>query len=107
MILFVGVELFLSGESYAGFYIPWIADAIVTAQIKKLPGGFFTRDVSVDHINLVGAAIGNGIIDVFHQEPSYAEYAYTHGLIPLGAKKKIDADWVECMDQVRLMVYGL
>ncbi len=54
----------------------------------------------MDHINLVGAAIGNGIIDVFHQEPSYAEYAYTHGLIPLGAKKKFDADWEQCIDQV-------
>lgn len=34
------------------------------------------------------------------QEPSYAEYAYTHGLIPLGAKKKFDADWVQCLENI-------
>jgi len=95
------VETFLSGESYAGFYIPWIAEAIVTAQMRQvLPGGSYTRDITLDHINLVGAAIGNGVMDFLHQEPSYAEYAYTHGLIPLGAKKKFDADWVQCVDQL-------
>lgn len=94
------VEIFLSGESYAGFYIPWIAEAVVTAQMKLLPGGYYTRDISIDHINLIGAAIGNGVIDFFHQEPSYAEYAYSHGMIPLAAKKKFDADWMQCVDQV-------
>ena len=41
-----------------------------------------------------------GVIDSMFQEPSYAEYAYTHGLIPLGAKKKFDADWVECLENI-------
>jgi hypothetical protein len=54
----------------------------------------------IDHLNLQGAAIGNGVLDYLFQEPSYAEYAYSHGLIPLAAKKKFDAEWIECLDQV-------
>lgn len=46
---------------------------------------------------MVGAAIGNGVMDYFFQEPSYAEYAYSHGLIPLAAKKRFDADWDICV----------
>ena len=30
---------------------------------------------------------------VLSQEPSYAEHAHYHGLIPLGAKLKFDEDW--------------
>jgi hypothetical protein len=41
-----------------------------------------------------------GVIDSMFQEPSYAEYAYTHGLIPLGAKKKFDADWIQCLENI-------
>lgn len=53
-----------------------------------------------DGINLVGAAIGNGVMDYLRQEPSYAEYAYAHGLIPLAAKKRFDRDWELCVAKV-------
>ena len=42
-----GVELFIAGESYAGFYIPWIAEHIV--QMQLLPDadtGVVARDTS-------------------------------------------------------------
>jgi carboxypeptidase C (cathepsin A) len=122
------VEIYLSGESYAGFYIPWIAETIVKYQMKKKhstssgssssasvssssSSSFwnidnaekdrFYRDISSDHINLAGIAIGNGETDYLHQEPSYAEYAYAHGLIPLAAKKKFEIEWMECLEEVR------
>lgn len=60
----------------------------------------YYRDISNDHINIAGVAIGNGVLDYFYQEPSYAEYAYTHGLIPLAAKKKFDLEWMECLENV-------
>lgn len=57
-----------------------------------------------DGLNLAGVAIGNGVMDMYFQEPSYAEYAYYHGLIPLGAKQKFERDWASCMELVRVHV---
>lgn len=54
----------------------------------------------MDDINLVGAAIGNGVLDFLFQEPSYAEYAYYHGLIPLAAKERFDLEWTQCLQEV-------
>ena len=94
------MELFIAGESYAGFYIPWMSQHIVEQQLVTNAAGVQTRDWTQDGINLVGAAIGNGVMDSVFQEPSYAEYAYYHGLIPLGAKLKFDKDWYTCLEQV-------
>lgn len=49
----------------------------------------------------MGAAIGNGVLDFLFQEPSYAEYAYYHGLIPLAAKERFDLEWTQCLQEVR------
>ncbi len=43
-------EIFLSGESYAGFYIPWIAEHIVSKQLirkedKQTGELYYERDV--------------------------------------------------------------
>lgn len=46
-------------------------------------------------------------MDMLHQEPSYAEYAYTHGLIPLGAKLKFEKDWENCLEKVSTMMVGV
>jgi len=86
---FHGAPFFISGESYAGEYIPNMAQYIVEKQRTYL-GGI--------HINLQGIAIGNGAIDTL-QEYSYTEYAYSHGLIPLGAKKAIDKASAKCLAQ--------
>ena len=58
---------FLTGESYAGKYIPAIAHAIHTSENKS-------------GINLQGVAIGNGWTDPVNQL-SYPEYLYQLGLI--------------------------
>lgn len=47
---------------------------------------------------LSGVAIGNGAIDDAIQEASYSEYAYMHGLIPLGAKLYIDDIYQRCIE---------
>jgi len=86
------VDIYISGESYAGFYIPYIAEHIVRTQE--------TMDTTnPKYINIQGVAIGNGAIDDAIQFASYSEYAYTHGLIPLGAKSYIDDQYVRCMDR--------
>lgn len=86
-------DFYISGESYAGFYIPYIAEHIIKEQL--------TVDPTVNtYINLKGVAIGNGAIDDYIQSSSYTEYAYTHGLIPLGAKLFIDDMYSRCVESV-------
>lgn len=93
-----GLPVYISGESYAGFYIPWIAHHILYAQ-ENPPRPSVTR--VFNHINLQGAAIGNGVTDDIIQTPSYAEYAYMHGLIPLKAKEYIDKQWMKCLERLQ------
>ncbi|EPS98740.1 hypothetical protein FOMPIDRAFT_1037314 [Fomitopsis schrenkii] len=60
------VDVYLTGESYAGQYIPYFADAILNSTLG---------------IPLRGAAIGNGWIDGRSQYPSFLQYAVKHGLV--------------------------
>lgn len=88
-------KVFITGESYAGAYIPWIAYEIVSSQLQDDS----TNTVALPaRINLEGIAIGNGVIDDAIQLASYTEYAYNHGLIPLGAKKWIDDKYNRCLE---------
>lgn len=66
---------FLTGESYAGKFIPAIAHAIIHSDKKS-------------HINFQGVAIGNGWIDPVNQL-GFGHYFYQLGLIDLNALKKI------------------
>ncbi|KAL6309774.1 alpha/beta-hydrolase [Sparassis latifolia] len=67
------VDTYLGGESYAGQYIPYFADAVLRSSLK---------------IPLRGAAIGNGWIDGRHQYPAYLDYAVKHNLVELNSE-----DW--------------
>lgn len=83
-------DVYITGESYAGMYIPYMAQYVLKHQSKQhLLGGI--------NIRLKGVAIGNGAIDPI-QDLSYSEYAYSHGLIPLAAKESIDAAAQKCYD---------
>jgi cathepsin A (carboxypeptidase C) len=62
-----GRELYITGESYAGHYIPAIADFIV-----RNPYSDF---------NLKGVAIGNGWVSPYDQYPAYAEFSKENDLI--------------------------
>lgn len=55
-------ELFLSGESFAGNYLPYISNKLYNA--KR------------DYINLKGVAIGNGWSNPVLQFPAYADFAF-------------------------------
>ena len=62
-------DFYVSGESYAGVYIPTLAKKIL-------------NDNSEDKINLKGILIGNGLTDFdVDIERSLAEFAFWHGLI--------------------------
>ena len=65
------VEVLISGESYAGAYIPWIANYILELQQDRFTHYQdkesvypFGRNPEEKQINLKGVAIGNGIVDL-------------------------------------------
>ncbi|GMK54848.1 hypothetical protein CspeluHIS016_0114340 [Cutaneotrichosporon spelunceum] len=80
-----GQETYLAGESFAGQYIPYFADALL--KTTKLP-----------KLNLKGIAIGNGWIDPLRQYPAYQEFAYKKELITKGsaAGKELDEEMERC-----------
>ena len=62
-------EFYISGESYAGVYIPTLATYIL-------------NDNSEDKVNLKGVLIGNGLTDFdVDIERSMVEFGFWHGLI--------------------------
>ncbi|KAL8283118.1 hypothetical protein RQP46_005896 [Phenoliferia psychrophenolica] len=64
---FVNMDTYIAGESYAGQYIPYIADAILKTTVIS------TR--------LKGLMIGNGWISPREQYPAYLEYLVMRGLV--------------------------
>ncbi|OBZ70493.1 Pheromone-processing carboxypeptidase KEX1 [Grifola frondosa] len=60
------IDTYIAGESFAGQYIPYFADALLSSNLN---------------VPLRGAAIGNGWIDARRQYPSYLDYAVKHGLV--------------------------
>jgi len=63
-----GRDFFITGESYAGHYIPAIAYHL-SHNVTDLP------------LNFKGVAIGNGWVDPYVQYPQYAEFAFENNLI--------------------------
>jgi len=62
-------EFYVSGESYAGVYIPTLATYIL-------------NDTSEDKVNLKGVLIGNGLTDYDTDvERSMVEFGFWHGMI--------------------------
>lgn len=59
-------DFYITGESYAGHYVPQLADLIVHSKAK---------------INLKGIAIGNPLLEFNTDFNSRGEYLWSHGLI--------------------------
>jgi carboxypeptidase D len=91
-------KLNLVGESYAGTYIPSVAREIYLNNLKN--------DDNIDgsprfRVPLSGIAIGNGKIDSITQDPAIIDYAYWHGLIDLGTKEYLHAEWKHCIANMK------
>nr|POE65524.1 serine carboxypeptidase-like 46 [Quercus suber] len=61
-----GKDFFIAGESYAGHYVPQLAQLIIQSNLK---------------INLKGIAVGNALLDFTIDFNSRDEYYWSHGLI--------------------------
>ena len=66
-----GRPFHISGESYAGVYIPFLATHML-------------EDISEDKVNLAGVLIGNGLTDFDTDvERSMVEFGFYHGLVSI------------------------
>ena len=74
-------DLFVTGESYAGHYVPAVASRIVEHN------GNAARKTAA--LNLQGIAIGNGLTDPGIQYGAYADYAASKNLIGPSTRKAI------------------
>ncbi|VDM99422.1 unnamed protein product [Thelazia callipaeda] len=67
---YIGRDFYLSGESYAGVYLPTLTDIL----IKRIKEG------SIVGMNLRGIAIGNGILSEYYQMNSVVTLLYYYGI---------------------------
>ncbi|KAI5784609.1 pheromone-processing carboxypeptidase KEX1 [Geopyxis carbonaria] len=76
-------DIYIAGESYAGQYIPYIAEAI----LKR------NKDAAKDRLwNLKGLLIGNGWIDPAPQYNSYLTFAYKHDILKKDSRMAKDLE---------------
>nr|XP_027091865.1 uncharacterized protein LOC113712581 [Coffea arabica] len=64
-------DFFIAGESYAGHYVPQLAQVILHAN----------TNTNHTKINLKGIAVGNGLIDYESYSRGWLDYYWTHALI--------------------------
>ncbi|CAL0329062.1 unnamed protein product [Lupinus luteus] len=89
---FVKNDFYITGESYAGHYIPILASRVHKGNIKK----------EGIHINLKGFAIGNGLTNPAIQYPAYSDFALQRKLITKEDKDSIDKLIPDCEKNIKL-----
>ncbi|KAK9168616.1 hypothetical protein Syun_000756 [Stephania yunnanensis] len=85
-------DFFITGESYAGHYIPAFAARV--HQGNKAKEGL--------HVNLKGFAIGNGLTDPAIQYQAYTDYALDMGIIQESDRNRINKILPACELAIKL-----
>lgn len=85
-------EVYITGESYAGHYVPAVTSRI--HQANKAKEGSL--------INLKGFAIGNGLTDPEIQYKAYADYAFEMGLIGEKVHDRLSKLYPACDMSIKL-----
>ncbi|OQR93221.1 serine protease family S10 [Achlya hypogyna] len=80
---FANREFYVTGESYAGRYVPFLLHKMVTSPIAN--------------VSLTGFALGNPSTDYHIDHNAYVDYYYSHGLISLENYEDVVAN---CGDSV-------
>lgn len=86
-----GRPLFITGESYAGHYIPAI--------------GSYINQQKNSNVNLVGVAIGNGWVDPYLQYPAYNTFALENDLIGADQSYILDGAFAACQGLIKSGVW--
>ncbi|XP_024969566.1 serine carboxypeptidase-like [Cynara cardunculus var. scolymus] len=88
----VNNDFYITGESYAGHYIPAVAARVHQGN----------KDKEGIHINLKGFAIGNGLTDPAIQYKAYTDYALDMGIISESQYKRINLIVPVCEAAIKL-----
>ena len=73
-------DFYISGESYAGIYVPFLATRINEYNLSA---------IEVNKINLKGILVGNGVTDwKVDTSPAMIEFGFTHGLYSVELRQK-------------------
>ncbi|CAI2368611.1 unnamed protein product [Moneuplotes crassus] len=70
-------DLFISGESYAGIYVPYLAWQVIQNGLKY---------------NLKGIIVGNGVTNYTHDDGAFEGMSFWHNLYDLGIYDQIKAN---------------
>jgi len=84
------LEFFIAGESYAGKYVPTMANVILELNKKHTPA-----------INLKGIAVGNGVIAPYYQTAGQVSLAYEAKLINETIFQQIDLISDKCIGLIK------
>ncbi len=77
-----GRDFFITGESYAGIYIPHLANVIID---------YNTKSTEATKINLKAILVGNGVTHpLYDLSNGLIEFGYHHGLYSIELKDKLD-----------------
>ena len=93
-------DLFFSGESYAGHYIP----SLMNYLLKQKDASDSTNQII--EIGVSGAAIGNGWTDPFYQYAG-AEFAYGEGLLGMPEVEQFKEQEKQCQEQLNSGHYSV
>jgi carboxypeptidase C (cathepsin A) len=86
------LPFFVTGESYAGHYIPAIGAHIISENAKG----------TKPQINLQGVAIGDGLIDTVATTASWAPYLWGNNLISSGTRDQIQQQFFStCLPDIQ------
>ncbi|XP_008805718.1 serine carboxypeptidase-like [Phoenix dactylifera] len=85
-------DFYITGESYAGHYIPAFASRVHQGNNAK----------EGTYINLKGFAIGNGLTDPAIQYKAYTDYALDNGIIKESEYKRINMFYPACEYAIKL-----
>lgn len=87
---FAGKRIYMSGESYAGIYLPWIAQTIVEGNAKGGAGRGGRQ------LNIAGVMLGNPWSDPVTQTGLYPAFAHGQGLISMAQRRALEARMGDC-----------
>eukprot|EP01083_Nonionella_stella_P291567 992039_1 len=88
------LDFYVTGESYAGHYIPHFSRRVYDGNNNLQPGDVY--------INLRGLAIGDGLVDPYNQYPGYPPYALDHNLVSKAAYDTMEGCLPLCEEEIKL-----
>jgi carboxypeptidase C (cathepsin A) len=89
-----GRPFYITGESYAGKYIPWFSNYLVNQNAKL-------DKSSKLKINLKGIMIGNGIVNPELQYLEYFNFSSHHQLISFSDQQKLGPSFKFCQELLK------